>query len=120
MLFLFRHPFLGVSDSFDTVAGRTGRDQTSQRVPDRLKPVVAVDAQEVGARQQALDVLVVGVEDHEDWRHVVLHVFEHGHRHAFIQVVTAERYDVEVGLGLFFLLLTFFNHRHVTLQMSRH
>ena len=35
-----------------------------------------------------LDVLVKGVEDHEDWWYVLLHVFHHGQGHGFHQVVS--------------------------------
>ncbi len=68
--------------------------------------------------QQALDVPVVRVQDHEDRRNLLVHPLQHGQRHALVQVVPAEGHDVEVCLRLFLLLLTFFDHGHVTLVVE--
>ena len=81
---------LGVLDFLDTIGGGVGGDYAPEGVLDRLEPVVAVDAEEVSSGQQALNVLVVRVQDHEDWRNLLVQVPHHGQRHALVQVVPAE------------------------------
>ena len=34
-----------------------------------------------------LDILVIRIKDHEDWRYILLQVLHHGQRHSFHQVV---------------------------------
>ena len=63
-----------------------------------------------------LDVLVVGVEDHEDGRHVLLQVFHHGQGHRLHEVVAAVRHHVQVGFGGPLVLLALLHHRNVALR----
>ena len=115
---LFRQLFFGPFDGLDAVLTWVDCDETPERVLDRLEPIVAVHAKEVRARQQTLDVLVVGVEHHEDRRHVLVQVFHHGQGHGLDEVVPAVGNDVDVGLGVFLPLLGLLDHRHVAVVVE--
>ena len=86
-------------------------DPIPERVLDGLEPVVSVDAEEVGSGQEALDVLVERVQDHEDRGDLLVQVLHHGQRHRLDQVVPGagrvgvrlgEKKWFELGFGLTF------------------